>query len=226
MTGVDCGTTPGVLGLDERGEPCHGSMYRYLWSNGPKECLEFPDYGFEEHFGKPVGSYPPRAVLYDYVTGRAKRSGSCIRDNIRFDHTVRSVTRSANSGKRLAVTAFDHVKGKTATEDFDWVVVASGHFSTPNMPHFPGYKTFPGKIMHSHDFRDAAAFAGHDLLLIGSSYSAEDIALQCWKYGARSVIISSRSGPMGFNWPDTITERPLVTRVEGRTAHFTDVDLF
>ena len=27
-------------GLDEHGDPVHGSMYRYLWSNGPKECLE------------------------------------------------------------------------------------------------------------------------------------------------------------------------------------------
>ena len=50
-------------GLDEYGEPVHGSMYRYLWSNGPKECLEFADYSFEEHFGKPIASYPPRAVL-------------------------------------------------------------------------------------------------------------------------------------------------------------------
>lgn len=31
-------------GLDEYGDPVHGSMYRYLWSNGPKECLEFADY--------------------------------------------------------------------------------------------------------------------------------------------------------------------------------------
>ena len=37
-------------GLDEHGDPVHGSMYRYLWSNGPKECLEFADYTFEEHF--------------------------------------------------------------------------------------------------------------------------------------------------------------------------------
>ena len=39
-------------GLDEHGSPVHNSMYRYLWSNGPKECLEFADYTFEEHFGK------------------------------------------------------------------------------------------------------------------------------------------------------------------------------
>ena len=25
-------------GIDEHGEPVHCSMYRYLWSNGPKEC--------------------------------------------------------------------------------------------------------------------------------------------------------------------------------------------
>ena len=33
-------------GVDEAGDPCHGSMYRYLWSNGPKEGLEFADYTF------------------------------------------------------------------------------------------------------------------------------------------------------------------------------------
>ena len=58
-------------GLDEFGDPVHGSMYRYLWSNGPKECLEFADYTFDEHFGKPIPSFPPREVLADYITGRA-----------------------------------------------------------------------------------------------------------------------------------------------------------
>ncbi len=62
-------------GLDEYGEPVHCSMYRYLWSNGPKECLEFADYTFEEHFGKPIASYPPREVLWDYIVGRVKKAG-------------------------------------------------------------------------------------------------------------------------------------------------------
>ena len=68
-------------GLDAHGEPVHGSMYRYLWSNGPKECLEFADYSFEEHFGKPIASYPPRAVLRDYIMGRVEKCDlrRCIR---------------------------------------------------------------------------------------------------------------------------------------------------
>ena len=47
----------------------HGSMYQGLWTNAPKECYEFPDYTFEDHFGKPIPSYPPREVFYDYLTG-------------------------------------------------------------------------------------------------------------------------------------------------------------
>ena len=77
-------------GLDEYGEPVHCSMYRYLWSNGPKECLEFADYTFEEHFGKPIASYPPRAVPWDYIVGRVKKAG--VRKWVRFRTPVRNVT--------------------------------------------------------------------------------------------------------------------------------------
>ena len=206
-------------GLDEHGEPCHASMYRYLWSNGPKECLEFADYGFEEHFGKPVASFPPREVLYDYILGRAKRGG--FRDQIRFNHAVRRISRSAG-GSGFTVTAHDLANDADNSEDFDHVVVASGHFSTPNMPHYPGYETFGGTLMHAHDFRDAVQFADRDVIVIGSSYSAEDIASQLWKYRARSVVCTSRSGPMGFDWPEGITEKPILTHVEGRTVHFAD----
>ena len=76
-------------GLDEHGEPVHGSMYRYLWSNGPKECLEFADYTFEEHFGKPIASYPPRAVLWDYIKGRVEKAK--VRKWVRFNSPVRMV---------------------------------------------------------------------------------------------------------------------------------------
>ena len=62
-------------GLSMNGEPVHNSMYRHLWSNGPKECLEFADYSFEEHFGCAIPSFPPREVLHDYITGRVEKAG-------------------------------------------------------------------------------------------------------------------------------------------------------
>ncbi len=206
-------------GLDEHGEPVHGSMYRYLWSNGPKECLEFADYTFEEHFGKPISSYPPRAVLWNYIKGRVEKAK--VRKWVRFSSPVRMVTYSRKS-KLFTVTVHDRKKDRMYSEQFDHVVVASGHFSTPNVPYFEGLSGFNGRVLHSHDFRDALEFKGKDILIIGRSYSAEDIGSQCWKYGAKSVTVSYRSKPMGFKWPDNWKEVPLLEKVENKTVYFKD----
>jgi len=204
-------------GVDEYGESVHGSMYRYLWSNGPKECLEFADYGFEEHFNMPIASYPPREVLWDYIKGRVEKSD--VRRFIRFRTTVREVTFD-HASEQFVVSSHDLVNGHTSSEEFDFVVVASGHFSVPNVPHYPGFEKFLGRILHAHDFRDAVEFSGKDVLIIGASYSAEDIGSQCHKYGARSITCTARSGPMGYDWPDSWEEVPILTHVDGKTVHF------
>ncbi|OJY33737.1 MULTISPECIES: NAD(P)-binding domain-containing protein [Gemmobacter] len=206
-------------GLDEHGEPVHCSMYRYLWSNGPKEGLEFADYSFEEHFGKQIASYPPRAVLFDYIEGRVKKAG--VRDWIRFNTTIRMVRYDEAKGT-FTVTAHDLENDRMYDEEFDNVVVASGHFSVPNVPEYPGFDKFNGRVLHAHDFRDAREFAGKDLLLLGSSYSAEDIGSQCWKYGAKSITVAYRNAPMGFKWPENWKEVPKLERVDETTAYFAD----
>jgi trimethylamine monooxygenase len=206
-------------GTDEYGEPVHGSMYRYLWSNGPKECLEFADYTFEEHFGRPIASYPPRAVLWDYIKGRVEKAD--VRQWCRFRTPVRLVTYNEQTGK-FTVTAHDLVNDHVYSENFDHVVVASGHFSTPNIPYFKGFSTFNGRVLHAHDFRDAMEFKDKDVLIIGTSYSAEDIGSQCWKYGCKSVTVSYRTNPIGFDWPDNWKEVPLLQKIENKTCTFKD----
>lgn len=206
-------------GTDQHGEPVHGSMYRYLWSNGPKECLEFADYTFDDHFGKPIPSFPPREVLHDYITGRVKKSG--VKDQIRFETAVRHVSYDDASGK-FALTSEHLPSNARTTEDFDYVIVATGHFSVPNIPDFEGIKTFPGRVLHGHDFRSADEFKGKNLVVVGASYSAEDIALQCHKYGAKSVTISYRTQPMGFDWPEGMKEVPLITRIDRSQVQFKD----
>lgn len=206
-------------GLDEYGEPVHGSMYRYLWSNGPKECLEFADYSFEEHFGKAISSYPPRAVLWDYIKGRVEKT--VVRDWCRFRTAVRLVTYN-ESEDTFTVVAEDLIAKKMYSEQFDHVVVATGHFSTPNVPYFEGFDTFNGRLLHAHDFRDAMEFKDKDVLIIGTSYSAEDIGSQCWKYGCKSVTVSYRTKPMGYHWPDNWQEVPMLQHVENNTCTFKD----
>ncbi len=206
-------------GLDEYGEPVHCSMYRYLWSNGPKEGLEFADYTFEEHFGRPIASYPPRAVLFDYIKGRVDKAG--IRDMIKFRHSCRRVDYDAAQDK-FRVVVQDLANDREVVGDYDHVICASGHFSTPNVPYFPGFESYQGRVLHAHDFRDALEFKDKNILIIGTSYSAEDIGSQCWKYGCKSVTVSHRTAAMGFDWPDNWKEVPLLQKVEGKTATFKD----
>ena len=207
-------------GTDEVGEPVHCSMYRYLWSNGPKECLEFADYTFDEHFGKPIASYPPREVILDYIRGRLAKSS--FRKKIKFRTAVRWV--SFNQDANLfTVTVEDLVNRKTYADNFDYVVNACGHFHIPNVPEFEGFSSFGGRVMHAHDFRDALEFKDKDILVVGTSYSAEDIASQCHKYGCKSVTISYRTAPMDFHWPDSFQQVPLLVKAEpDNTVHFKD----
>ena len=122
----------------------------------------------------------------------------------------------------FTVTVHDLKADRMYDEEFDNVIVASGHFSVPNVPEYPGFDKFNGRVLHAHDFRDAREFSGKDLLLLGSSYSAEDIGSQCWKYGAKSITVAYRNAPMGFNWPDNWKEVPKLSHVDETTAYFAD----
>ena len=206
-------------GVDEAGDPCHGSMYRYLWSNGPKEGLEFADYTFREHFGKDIASYPPRAVLFDYIKGRLEKTS--FKEKIRFNTIVRDV-RYHEGTKKFEVTSRNNKSDIESVDYFDHLVVATGHFSTPNVPYYDGFDSFNGRILHAHDFRDAREFTDKDILILGTSYSAEDIGSQCWKYGCRSVTVAHRTAPMGFDWPKNWQEVPALIKTEGNKAYFKD----
>ncbi|WP_158996955.1 NAD(P)-binding domain-containing protein [Pigmentibacter ruber] len=206
-------------GVDRDGEPVHGSMYRYLWSNGPKECLEFADYTFEEHFGRQIPSYPPREVLFDYIQGRVEKSG--VKKWIKFQCPVKNVEFN-NETKKFILRYRNLKRDIEQIEVFDYVIVASGHYSFPNYPIFSGMNKFNGRILHAHDFRDALEFKDKDILIVGSSYSAEDIGSQCYKYGAKSITSCYRTKPMGFNFPNNWEEKPMLDKVELNIAYFKD----
>lgn len=91
-------------------------------------------------------------------------------------------------------------KGRSADErkqEFDAVIVASGHYHAPNIPDYPNLKTwktaFPTRIMHSKLYRSPSPFAGKNILVIGAGVSSTDI---CRELGdvANRIWQSSRGG--------------------------------
>ena len=98
--------------------------------------------------------------------GRWTRGGRNLKKYIHFNTIVRSVKYSKDENN-FKVTVEDlKEKRELPAQTFDYVIVASGHFSVPNVPSFPGMADFPGRILHSHDFKDANEFTGKHLLIV------------------------------------------------------------
>jgi len=123
----------------------------------------------------------------------------------------------------FTVDAYHYPTKTMMTNIFDYVVVATSHFSVPNWPETPGIETFPGRVLHSHDFKNGLEMKDKTCLIMGTSYSAEDIASNCLKYGAKAIVASWRTNPMGFaDWPSNYENVPLMTKIDGKTVHFKD----
>ena len=74
----------------------------------------------------------------------------------------------------------------------DYVIVVNGHNEVPEMPEWKGSETFPGKIMHSRDYRkpDEECFKNKSILVVGGSYSGIEMIVQFFahpKFGQADV---------------------------------------
>ncbi|XP_045208781.2 senecionine N-oxygenase-like [Mercenaria mercenaria] len=213
-------------GLDENGEPVHTSVYKDLWCNAPCEAHEYYDYTVEQHFGQRTPSFLSRIVMRDYLEGRFTRGaprGRNLKEFIQFNTAVRYV-KYRDEKDEFTVTINDYNSGQTRDETFSHVIVANGIFNTPNLPEFPGMNEFKGRILHSHDFRDARQFRGQRVLIVGAGLTGEDLVLQLLKFGAERVILAYRTRPKGdtCKMPDGVEEKPIVERFDHYAAHFKD----
>ena len=101
------------------------------------------------------------------------------------------------------------------------------HFSNPRTPSIPSLDTFPGKVLHSHDYRRPVIFQGMSVLIIGANQSGIDIALDIAPH-AKHVFLSHWKERLLTPLPDNVTEvhalkscesmRVLVTATESRMS--------
>jgi putative flavoprotein involved in K+ transport len=75
------------------------------------------------------------------------------------------------------------------------VVLATGNYSAPSIPAWPGLSRFKGEIIHSGDFTNAWPYRGRDVLVVGAGNSAADIAVQLAHDGARRIWLAVRTPP-------------------------------
>jgi cation diffusion facilitator CzcD-associated flavoprotein CzcO len=75
------------------------------------------------------------------------------------------------------------------------MVLATGNYSVPSIPAWPGLSGFNGEIVHSGDFTNAWPYRGRDVLVVGAGNSAADIAVQLANGGARRIWLAVRTPP-------------------------------
>lgn len=78
------------------------------------------------------------------------------------------------------------VSGDLESKNFAALIVATGIFATPSIPNIPGLESFPGKIIHSKDYKSGGEFEGLKVLTVGGSFSGVEIAADVTNHAKES----------------------------------------
>jgi cation diffusion facilitator CzcD-associated flavoprotein CzcO len=130
--------------------------------------------------GTPV--FPTRDEFVRYMESYVAKNDLRVRCGVKVDRIDQGA-----GGWRLATSAGE----RTARR----VIVATGPERTPRMPDWPGHDRFPGRLLHSAEYRNPREFRGRDVLVVGSGCSAMDIAGDVIAGGAGRVRLAVRTQP-------------------------------
>ncbi|OVA20189.1 Flavin monooxygenase FMO [Macleaya cordata] len=182
------------LGIDPSRSIVHSSLYDSLRTNLPREIMGFRDYPFvvvkEDGIKKQRDPrrYPGHKEVLNYLEGFA--NDFQLIELVRFETEVVRVE-LVEEGKWV-VKSRRRGGADDVDEVFDAVVVCSGHYTEPNIAEIPGIDAWPGKQIHSRNYRVPEPFRNQVVLLIGNSSSAADISREVARV-AKEVHVVSRS---------------------------------
>jgi cation diffusion facilitator CzcD-associated flavoprotein CzcO len=135
-----------------------------------------------EPFPKGTPVFPARDEFVRYLESYAQRHELTIRFGAQVDRIE-----PCDDGWRLSTSLGE----RTARH----VVIAMGHENAPWLPDWDGLDSYPGRLLHSAEYRNAEKFRDDDVLVVGSGCSAMDIAYDLATGGAGRVRVAVRSQP-------------------------------
>ena len=161
-------------------------LYDRLEANSMKEMMQFPD----KPFPADEKLYPPHASIRKYVQEYADD----VKHMVKLETQVLDVRKSA--GKWNVVTR-NLRTGTMATDNYDAVVVANGHYNDPYIPTIVGIESwneaYPGVISHSKFYDAPESFANKKVVIVGNSASGIDISVQIGEFCKGKPLLSARS---------------------------------
>jgi putative flavoprotein involved in K+ transport len=111
-------------------------------------------------------SFPTRDEMADYLEAYAERFELGVRGGVRVDALGRS-----SGGRFLIAAGADRYEA-------DHVILATGPFQAPHVPHFADELDARIAHLHSCEYRDPAQLPDGNALVVGAGNSGADIALE------------------------------------------------
>ncbi|KLO88642.1 Uncharacterized protein LW93_4452 [Fusarium fujikuroi] len=161
------------------------------------------------------GHYLSVTEVTEFVSKATQKHSSITR----FSTTVEDVQNLPQGGVRLLLRR-ENAEGTDTwyEEDFDHLVVATGHNSVPRVPKIPGLEAWKGGLQHASTWRSGQEFKGKKILVVGTSESAIDLVLQSLPHAKGDIHVSQRT--MHPRYPN-VFDRPGV-KVVTTIDHFTE----
>jgi indole-3-pyruvate monooxygenase len=141
--------------------------YDRLHLHTPKKYSGLP---FKK-FAVSIPRYPSRQQVVDYLEDYQKEFGI----GPVFNTEALSVKRDGD--RWFTETTGDSFSSK-------YVLIASGVFGRGRAVRFKGMETFPGRIMHSGEYKTGRDFCGQKILVVGFGNSSCEIAIDLYESGA------------------------------------------
>lgn len=166
-------------------------VYDFLESNIPKTLMRYSDLKFSDD----LQIFPRHEEILDYLQTYAED----VRGLIHYKTQVTNVElRSTSTGDEWEVALRSN--DKRFHKVYDAVVVASGYYSVPRVPHISGLvqwkQTYPDTVIHSKYYRRPEPYAGKRILIVGSGTSGQEIATQISKEAAKTYISAKSNKPL------------------------------
>ncbi|XP_058106300.1 flavin-containing monooxygenase FMO GS-OX-like 3 [Magnolia sinica] len=213
------------LGLDPSREIVHGSLYLSLRTNLPRQLMSFLDFPFTATGNGDSRTFPRHEEVLAYIEDFTAEFG--LLELIRFGAEVVRVSSvdMRNINEWVVEWRTQGSDSIPESEIFDAVVICSGHHTEPRVAKIPGIDKWPGKQIHSHNYRIPDPFLDQIVVLIGKGPSGLDICRDISKL-AKEVHLTSRSIDVEvakLEGHDNIWQHPMIKSIhEDGTVLFHD----
>lgn len=140
-----------------------GGAWQHRWPSLTLSTVnrihDLPGMGFAETMDEATDTVPARTAVPRYFAAYEQRFNLPVLRPAR-------VTLVTNRDDRL------RIESDRGTFSVRGLINATGTWERPYIPDYPGAASFRGETLHTHDYRDAEAFRGKHVVIVGAGISA------------------------------------------------------